>query len=130
MSGFEINAVRLKKKKGGRIGREINGIASLKPVLPKGTGNDICPPVKVSLAIERDSFTFLSNLVRTSPACLIEAPHRKSVKHVRGETGVTSEAQGTLGQNVLGSNGYLGGCVVSGWAMEGDLASHGTLSAS
>lgn len=73
MSGFEINAVRLKKK-GGRIGREINGIASLKPVLPKGTGNNICPPVKVSLAIERDSFTFLSNLVRTSLACLILRP--------------------------------------------------------
>lgn len=70
MSGFEINAVRVKNK-GGRIGRGINGIASLKPVLPKGTGDDICPPVKVSLAKERDSFTFLSNLVRTSLACLI-----------------------------------------------------------
>lgn len=40
-------------------------------ILPKGEGNDICPPVKVSLAMERDSFTFLSNLVRTSLACLI-----------------------------------------------------------
>lgn len=31
----------------------------------------VCPPGKVSLAMERDSFTFLSNLVRTSLACLI-----------------------------------------------------------
>lgn len=40
-------------------------------ILPKGEGSGICPPVKVSLAMERDSFTFLSNLVRTSLACLI-----------------------------------------------------------
>lgn len=46
-------------------------MAPLKPALPKGTGNDICPAVTVSLAIERDSFTFLSNLVRISLACLI-----------------------------------------------------------
>lgn len=69
-----------KKKKGGRIGRGINGIASLKPVLPTGTGDDICPHVKVSLAKERDSFTFLSNLVRTSLACLILSPPPKICK--------------------------------------------------
>lgn len=39
---------------------------------------------KGSLAKERNSFTFLSNLVRTSLACSsLKLPRQKSVKHIR-----------------------------------------------
>lgn len=40
-----------------------------------------------------------------------------------------SEARGSLGQCAVVQR-LAGGCVVLGWAMEGDIASHGTLSAS
>lgn len=59
---------------------------------------------KGSLAKERNSFTFLSNLVRTSLACsILRIPHLKSVRHSPGEKHANSPG---LGCSV--ANSYAG----------------------
>lgn len=86
MSGFETNAVKYKEQAGEES------------IAQKGTGmNGICSSLEVSLegslATERDNFTFHSNLVRTSLACLIlRLPLQESTKHREGQTGVGSRA--------------------------------------
>lgn len=86
MSGFETNAVKYKEQAGEES------------IAQKGTGiNGICSSLEVSLegslATERDNFTFHSNLVRTSLACLIlRLPLQESTKHREGQTGVRSTA--------------------------------------